>query len=173
MIPLLTSHHHSLRGFTQLLVYQVLFKMVTPLDADTSESVPLERRCFESLKLYLAENTDCVRLRESMEGFLDAFHPITSSAPSGIFSIRSKELEFECVPPSLLEKVITFLNDVKEDLRSSMAKDAATIKNESLVTLDNVSDTQVARDMSLDFQKKIILSDNDRRDSHLHSFIGI
>ncbi|RZC48081.1 hypothetical protein C5167_041028 [Papaver somniferum] len=171
MIPLLTSHHHSLRGFTQLLVYQVVFKMVTPLDSDTSESAPLERRCFENLKLYLAENTDCVRLRESMEGFLDAFHPITSSAPSGIFSIRSKELEFECVPPSLLEKVITFLNDVREDLRSSMAKDAAMIKNESLVTVENVNDTQVSRDMSLDFQKKISLSENERRDSHLNSFL--
>ncbi|KAI3973692.1 hypothetical protein MKX01_031112 [Papaver californicum] len=171
MIPLLTSHHHSLRGFTQLLVYQVLFKMVSPLESDTSESVTLERRCFENLKLYLAENTDCVRLRESMEGFLDAFHPITSSAPSGIFSIRSKELEFECVPPSLLEKVITFLNDVREDLRSSMAKDAATIKNESLVTAENVNDAQVSKDMSLDFQKKITLSENERQYSHLSSFL--
>ncbi|MCL7028571.1 hypothetical protein MKW94_000347 [Papaver nudicaule] len=171
MIPLLTSHHHSLRGFTQLLVYQVLFKMVSPLDSDASESVPLERRCFESLKLYLAENTDCVRLRESMEGFLDAFHPITSSAPSGIFSVRSKELEFECVPPSLLEKVITFLNDVREDLRSSMAKDAATIKNESLVTMENSNSRQVSRDLSLDFQKKITLSENERRDNHLNTFL--
>ncbi|CAL5421427.1 unnamed protein product [Camellia sinensis] len=38
-----------------------------------------------------------------MEGFLDAF----------------------------MEQVTAFLNDVREDLRCSMAKDAETIKNES------------------------------------------
>ncbi|OVA14952.1 tRNA/rRNA methyltransferase [Macleaya cordata] len=171
IIPLLTSHHHSLRGFTQLLVYQVLFKLIPPLDSNAPEIVPLEKKCFGDLKLYLAENSDCVRLRESMEGFLDAFDPIRSSAPSGVFTARGKELEFECVPTSLLEKVITFLNDVREELRCSMAKDAATIKNESLATGESCNGMLVSRDVSLDFQKKITLSQHERLDYHGDTFL--
>lgn len=42
-------------------------------------------------------------------------------------------MEFECVPICLTERVMNFLNDVREELRSSMAKDEATLTNESLM----------------------------------------
>lgn len=56
--------------------------------------------------------------------------------------------------------------DVRDDLRSSMAKDAETIKNESLLTnaqsntslTVNGNDTQLPKDLSFNFQKKITLN---------------
>lgn len=88
IIPFLTSHHHSLRGFTQvdyfcsdgqisyilfcsdwiphfillqLLVHYVLCKMWPTLVSDASKDASLEKKCFEDLKSYLAENVDCRR----------------------------------------------------------------------------------------------------------------
>ncbi|GAV92971.1 hypothetical protein CFOL_v3_36349, partial [Cephalotus follicularis] len=137
ILPLLTSHHHSLRGFTQLLVFQVLHKLLPRLDSGVSEIKPLEKRCFEDLKLYLAKNSDCMRLRASMEGYLDAYNPTSSVTPAGIFVNRVEHLEFECVPTSLMDQVLSFLNDAREDLRYSMTKDDVTIKNESFRISDD------------------------------------
>ncbi|XP_028956801.1 uncharacterized protein [Malus domestica] len=185
IFPLLTSHHHSLRGFAQLLVYQVLCKLFPPLDSRASGTMTLEKRCFEDLKSYLAKNYDCVRLRASMGGFLDAYSPSSSVTPAGIFINRVEALEFECVPVSLTEQVLNFLNDVREDLRSSMAKDAAAIKNESLRSDEDQnciaipsnanegnSHTQQPKDISLDFQKKITLSKHEKHDIAVNSFFG-
>ncbi|CAK9173318.1 unnamed protein product [Ilex paraguariensis] len=61
IIPLLTSHHHTLRGFTQLLVYQILHKLLPAMDSIPSETMSLEKRCFQDLKAYLAGNSDCAR----------------------------------------------------------------------------------------------------------------
>ncbi|KAA8525977.1 hypothetical protein F0562_007922 [Nyssa sinensis] len=185
IIPLLTSHHHSLRGFTQVLVYKVLCKLLPFQNSSASGIMPLERRCFEDLKSYLAKNSDCARLRASMEGYLDDFNPKDSITPAGIFTNRVEELEFECVPTSLMEQVITFLNDVREDLRCSMAKDAATIKNESLNSDEDLKRleisqnlikekllTAVPKDISLDFQKKVTFSKHERQDTDSSFFSG-
>ncbi|ONK73420.1 uncharacterized protein A4U43_C04F31310 [Asparagus officinalis] len=173
IIPFLTSHHHSLRGFTQLLVHYVLCKMWPALEPDTSNVAPLEKKCFEDLKSYLTENVDCRRLRTSMESFLDAFDPNTSVTPAGIFHARNEGSEFECAPISLMENVITFLDDVRDDLRNSIAMDAITIENEILTgpgsykNMLEVVDAhnergslQTPSDLSLDFQKKITLYEN-------------
>ncbi|KAL6985887.1 tRNA (guanosine(18)-2'-O)-methyltransferase [Sarracenia purpurea var. burkii] len=185
MIPLLTSHHHSLRGFTQLFVYQVLCKLLPPLDSSAYEIMPMEKRCFEDLKTYLAKNVDCARLRASMEHFLDAFNPKDSITPAGIFSSRVEELEFECVPTSLMEQVTAFLNDVREDLRCSMAKDAETIKNESFRINEDLKSVEISRnedkdkfqsqlpmDIPLDFQKKVIISKHNRQEAHTDILLG-
>ncbi|XAR70547.1 tRNA (guanosine(18)-2'-O)-methyltransferase [Bertholletia excelsa] len=178
IIPLLTSHHHSLRGFAQLLVYHVLWKLLPSLGSSAYEIMPLETRCFEDLKLYLAKNPDCARLRASMEGYLDAYDPKYSITPAGIFSNRVEELEFECVPISLMEQVTTFLNDVREDLRCSMAKDAVTIKNDSFRINENLKCMEISSNVDddkseamlpkdvllLDFQKKITISKHDRQE---------
>ncbi|KAK3029857.1 hypothetical protein RJ639_038291 [Escallonia herrerae] len=185
LTPLLTSHHHTLRGFTQLLVYQVLSKVLLPLDSSALGTMSLEKRCFVDLKSYLKDNSDCARLRESMEGYLDAFNPKTSITPAGIFTSRVEDLEFECVPTSLMERVIGFLNDVREDLRCSMAKDAASLKNEHL-NIDKdpmclkVSSkanekeliAQQPADISLDFQKKVTLSKHEIQDTSSGSLWG-
>ncbi|XP_072962129.1 uncharacterized protein [Typha angustifolia] len=167
IVPFLTSHHHSLRGFTQLLVHCVLSKLRPALKLHTSEVAPLERKCFEDLRTYLTENTDCARLRASMEGFLDFFDPNTSSTPVGVFSARVEGSDFECVPVSLMEQVIEFLNDVRDELRCSVARDAMAIKSENLAVPDEdkhdstdantVESLQISKDISLDFQKKITL----------------
>ncbi|XP_042490760.1 uncharacterized protein LOC122070638 isoform X2 [Macadamia integrifolia] len=185
IIPLLTSHHHSLRGFTQLLVHQVLCKLVPTLDSNVSEVVPLEKKCFQDLKSYLVKNPDCMRLRSSMEGLLEVFNPKTSSTPAGIFTARAEESEFECVPPTLMEQVIGFLNDVREDLRCSMAKDVVSIKNEGLTNGGNCNSmilsrdadeeilhAQVSRDLALDFQKKVTLSKHEKQDTEGTYFLG-
>lgn len=153
IIPFLTSHHHSLRSFTQLLVHCVLSKLWPILQLENSEDPFIERRCFQDLKKYLAENTDCARLRVSIEGFLDVFDPNTSGTPSGIFTARPESSGFECVPMSVLERVNDFLNDVREELRHSMIKDSVTIKNEDLAVGKHEMEKIIA---SQDFQKKII-----------------
>ncbi|XP_068650315.1 uncharacterized protein [Aristolochia californica] len=172
IIPFLTSHHHSLRAFTQLLVHQVLSKLLPVLDLKNSEAKSLEKSCLMDLKSYLAQNPDCTRLRTSMEGFLDQFNPKTSATPSGIFTAKD-ETAFECVPTSLVDHVNTFLNDVREDLRSSMSKDIMTIKNESIAAqatsqkkafsfkASGESSAQV--DLHLDFQKKITLNKHEKQ----------
>ncbi|KAK9155092.1 hypothetical protein Sjap_002572 [Stephania japonica] len=174
IVPLLTSHHHSLRCFTQLLIHRVLSKLKPAISSNNSESVTIEKRCFEDLERYLAENVDCVRVRAGMEGFLDTFDPKISISPAGIFAARDKVVEFECVPTSLMELVITFLNDVREDLRCTMQNNAATIKNEVLAIgesfnemevsqpPDQILHSQVPRDLSWDFQKKITLSKHEQ-----------
>ncbi|RLN39238.1 uncharacterized protein C2845_PM01G00170 [Panicum miliaceum] len=171
ILPFLTSHHHSLRGFTQLLVHSVLSRLWPTLHLETSEDLIFERRCFQELKDYLAENSDCVRLRVSIEGFLDVFDPNASGTPSGIFSARSEVSEFECVPVSVMERVIDFLNDVREDWRHAIAKDTVTIKNEGLTVEEHGNEDNSGESVSelsqpgcqdaLDFQKKI----TPRRDS--------
>nr|XP_043612363.1 uncharacterized protein LOC122584195 isoform X2 [Erigeron canadensis] len=173
IVPLLTSHHHSLRGFTQLLVYQVLSKLFPSINSAVHGLVSLESKCFVELKTYLEDNSDCARLRVSMEVHLDAFHPKKSIMPAGIFSNRVDDIEFECAHVSLLERVIDFLNDVRKDLRSSMAKDAAQLKNEQIHTPDSDSNSVVKEEtfatmqneMSLDFQKKVIISNHETQDS--------
>ncbi|XP_022735884.1 uncharacterized protein LOC111289259 isoform X8 [Durio zibethinus] len=185
ILPLLTSHHHSLRGFTQILLHQVFCKIFPPMNPRSSETVPLEKRCFEDLKLYLAKNSDCMRLRASMEGYLDAYNPKTSVAPAGIFVSRVEELEFECVPTSLMDQVLTFLNDVREDLRCSMAKDTVTIKNESLnmgespgsiekqsTACEEKLFTELPKDAHLDFQKKITFPKHEKQDMDSSSLLG-
>ncbi|CAL5345209.1 unnamed protein product [Camellia sinensis] len=124
-------------------------------------------------------------LRASMEGFLDAFNPKDSVTPAGIFSNRVEELQFECVPTSLMEQVTAFLNDVREDLRCSMAKDAETIKNESLsinkdpkcVELSINADkdklqAQLPKDIPLDFQKKVIIAKHEKQEANSDIFLG-
>ncbi|KAF8027338.1 hypothetical protein BT93_E0286 [Corymbia citriodora subsp. variegata] len=186
IIPLLTSHHHSLRGFTQLLVYKVLQKFFPPADHGASEYVPLEKKCFKDLQEYLTNNQDCARLRSSMEGYLDAYDPKVSATPSGIFVNRVEELEFECVPTSLMEQVLHFLNDVRGDLRCSMAKDLVAIKNESL-RIDEDSNRQEVLsstnsepflgqspgDALTNFQKKFTLAKHEKQDPLLSSFLGL
>lgn len=169
----------------QLLVYQVLCKLIPALDPNKAEVAPLEKKCFIDLKAYLAENSDCMRLRASMQGIIDGFDPNTSATPTGIFTARNEELDFECVLTSLMEQVIAFLNDAREDLRSSMAKDVVTIKNESLTVgktcmymeSSHMADEgtlrkQTCQDVALDFQKKVTLNKHERPDTEACSSIG-
>ncbi|CAN8324989.1 unnamed protein product [Cochlearia groenlandica] len=180
IIPLLTSHHHSLRGFTQLLVHRVLFRMFPPMESASSQTISLEKLSFENLKSYLDKNPDCSRLRSSMEGYLDAYNPSTSSTPAGVFVNRVEESEFECVPTCLMDNVLSFLNDVREDLRASMAKDIVTIKNESFkieeepnrrLISSTTEEDRLSEPSSLDFQKKIILSKHEKQDASSTSVI--
>ncbi|KAJ0644526.1 putative tRNA (guanosine(18)-2'-O)-methyltransferase [Helianthus annuus] len=176
IVPLLTSHHHSLRGFTQLLVYQVLSKLLPSINSYANGTLPLEKRCFMELKSYLEVNSDCARLRVSMEVHLDAFDPNKSITPAGIFSNRVDDIEFECAHVSLLERVIDFLNDVRKDLRYSMAQDAAQLKSEQMHMQDPESTSQLKEettakmknDLSLDFQKKVVISKHEKQDSHFN-----
>lgn len=170
IIPLLTSHHHTLRGFAQLLVHQLLQKLFHARNSDSSVIMSIETKCLMDLESYLMCNPDCARLRASMEGYLDAFDPDISVTPAGIFTNRVEESEFECVSKSLMDQVINFLNDARDGLRSSMAKDAATIKNECLQMNDCTNHIGISRnadkekspihgpdDVTLDFQKKFTL----------------
>ncbi|XP_073307956.1 uncharacterized protein [Primulina huaijiensis] len=177
IIPLLTSHHHTLRGFTQILVFQVLQKLLPDSDSGAFAEMSLEKKCFVDLRSYLANNLDCARLRSSMEGYLDEFNPTKSVSPHGIFANRVEEDEFECVPTTLMDRVIHFLNETREDLRSSMATDAAAIKNESLCMDEDPKASEILdsrgilptfqkpKELLLDFQKKITFSKHELQHS--------
>ncbi|QCD81368.1 tRNA guanine-N1--methyltransferase [Vigna unguiculata] len=157
-----------------LLVYQILHKLFPSLNYGPSEMAPLEKRCFADLKTYLAGNSDCARLRTSMEGYLDAYDPKSSVTPAGIFINRVEEDDFECVPTSLMEQVLKFLSDAREDLRCSMAKDVVTIRNEALnfsgytnstENLSGFTEGTVPVDISSDFQKKVTFAKHDKGDN--------
>lgn len=191
LLPFLTSHHHSLRGFSQILVYRVLRKFLNIIQSPMQmehQNFPLEKKCLQSLIAYLEGNADCTRLRSSVEKHLDVFDPVASTTPRGIFCFKngntdpSTELPFECVPVSIVEHVIDFLNEVRGELRVAMEEDAVNLKNEefrSIINHDNpYSDIQEGNaklsktsgtdssfimdgfsgsiDDSLDFQKKIL-----------------
>ncbi|KAG9452528.1 hypothetical protein H6P81_005432 [Aristolochia fimbriata] len=182
IIPFLTSHHHSLRAFTQLLVHLVLSKLVPSLDQENSEAKSLEKSWLMDLRSYLLQNPDCMRLRASMEGILDQFNPKISATPTGIFTVKDEERTFECVPTSLMDHVNTFLNDVREDLRSSMAKDAMTIKNENIATQTTFQEkpfpftangeSLAQGDLHLDFQKKIRLNKHEMQSADTGHLLG-
>lgn len=191
LLPFLTSHHHSLRGFSQILVYRVLRKFLnitqSPMQME-HQNITLEKKCLQSLIAYLEGNADCARLRSSVEKHLDLFDPVASATPRGIFCFKngdtdpSIELPFECVPVSIVEHVIDFLNEVRGELRVAMEEDAVNLKNEELRSTTNrdnpYSDMQEGNsklskitgsdsscimdvfsgsiDDSLDFQKKIL-----------------
>ncbi|XP_031502513.1 uncharacterized protein LOC116265767 isoform X2 [Nymphaea colorata] len=160
VITFLTAHHHSLRGFTQILVYRVLDKLLPACDTTVSEVVSLERRCLNAIKIYLHENADCRRLRSSMQGFLDAFDPNLAATPEGIFTSKDEDIEFECVPTSLMDQVNDFLNDARGDLRMSMANDEMTLKNEDLAVQQSdqmLSAPGHPKDKTFNFQKKATL----------------
>ncbi|KAG6405349.1 hypothetical protein SASPL_132938 [Salvia splendens] len=183
IVPLLTSHHHTLRGFTQILLYHVLEKMFPDSNPAACSSMSLEGRCFVDLRYYLEHNSDCTRLRASMDSYLDSFDPIKSVSPAGIFTNRVEEQEFECVPATLMDRVIDFLNETREDLRSSMAKDAAAIQSESIhiderpkcpETLDSNgghSTNQLGKELLYDFQRKISLSKNEKLETGSATFL--
>ncbi|KAL1536422.1 tRNA (guanosine(18)-2'-O)-methyltransferase [Salvia divinorum] len=183
IFPLLTSHHHTLRGFTQILLYHVLEKMFPDSNPAACSSMSLEGRCFVDLRYYLEHNSDCTRLRPSMDSYLDSFDPIKSVSPAGIFTNRVEEQEFECVPATLMDGVIDFLNETREDLRSSMAKDAAAIQSESIYidehpkcpeTLDSNgghSTNQLGKELLYDFQRKISLSKNEKLETGSAAFL--
>ncbi|KAL8528968.1 hypothetical protein ACS0TY_006437 [Phlomoides rotata] len=175
IVPLLTSHHHSLRGFTQVLVYHVLERLSPNSNLITSVCQSLEERCFVDLRYYLAHNTDCAKLRASMDNHLGSFDPVESVLPAKIFANRLEGQEFECVPTTLMDRVIDFLNDTRENLRSSMTKDAAAITNEGihidegpkcdeiLNSIKGQSAIQIENELLYDFQRKISFSKNEQQ----------
>jgi tRNA guanosine-2'-O-methyltransferase len=77
------------------------------------------------------------------------------------------------------------LQDAREDLRCSMARDVVTIKNES-IRIDEDPDcmepsynakeekllSQLPKDACLDFQKKVTLSKHEKKDNDASSFFG-
>lgn len=63
------------------------------------------------------------------------------------------------------------MQDAREDLRCSMAKDVVTIKNEGLKIDEDVNcmrtmiDAQLHKDTPFDFQKKLTLSKHEKQDT--------
>lgn len=70
------------------------------------------------------------------------------------------------------------MQDVREDLRCSMAKDVVTINNESLKNGEDgncrqtVIDSQLPKETSFDFQKKLTLSKHEKQDTDSSSVLG-
>jgi len=129
----------------QILVYRVLRKFLNIIQSPMQmehQNFPLEKECLQSLIAYLEGNVDCTRLRSSVEKHLDVFDPDASMTPRGIFCFKNGDTDpsTECVPVSMVEHVIDFLNEVRGELWVSMEEDVVNLKNEefrSIINHDN------------------------------------
>ncbi|RWW12313.1 hypothetical protein GW17_00024025, partial [Ensete ventricosum] len=132
--------------------------------------LPLFSHFFFPLFLFLLQSITDGRNRSPMAK-IDHRRSISVVPPGSGRSVYQYHVrlgsEFECVPVSLMEQVMDFLNGVREDLRYSIAKDSMIIKNESLTNNgkgmakrpDGNAEEHHAtmKDINLDFQKKITL----------------
>ncbi|KAI5079464.1 hypothetical protein GOP47_0004943 [Adiantum capillus-veneris] len=174
VMPYLTTHHHPLRSFSQILMHEVFHKILklSPRCGGQQEDgcCSLENKCLQSIVSYLDGNVDCRRIRVSVGKFLSMFDPRSAATPRGIFSIHnggeedpSKPLDdipFECAPVALMDQVSSFLNEAREDLRQSMAADANTLHTEEMAVHHNGAagggrGSTCLADGSSDFQRKM------------------
>ncbi|KAK3262892.1 hypothetical protein CYMTET_28280 [Cymbomonas tetramitiformis] len=141
--PWLTAHHHSLRGFAQVMVHGLLkdFPPHSPawsqrIQAPGAGEVEMSAdvRYLACLYEFLEENTDCSKIREVVEKQLEWCDPAEACTPQGILchdvglSSTSSgvgepvELPFEGAPTPLLDRVASFLFETRQNLRSTMAE---------------------------------------------------
>ncbi|XP_002961961.2 uncharacterized protein LOC9630109 isoform X1 [Selaginella moellendorffii] len=153
VLPHMTSHHHNLRTFTQVLFFHVF--SIYRNNPVLSENLGLS--CLTKISSYLEMNTDCTRLRESVDQFLFKLEPSAASKPRGLFCNTAddgtKILEdrpFECVPVAVLDKVAELLKETREELRGSMAANAVYL-NFGDEKIDDKIETNRG-----DYQKKVI-----------------
>lgn len=140
VLPTMTSHHHNLRSFSQVLLFHVLSQFPSySLSSSTVESVSsvFDSNCLQVLKKYLEVNEDCAKVREGIDRYLQDFNPFLATTPRGMFGISDDgvldpskmvdNLPFECVPLAVYERVSYFLKDAREILREGMAADSAIL----------------------------------------------
>ncbi|KAL3677602.1 hypothetical protein R1sor_027550 [Riccia sorocarpa] len=137
ILPFMTSHHHNLRSFTQVLIYRILSQF--PLSVGAGKASQEGVQCLQSITDYLDGNADCSRMRVFVEKHLNTFDPVTSTTPRGVFGSRYGEVDtaksaedhpFECAPVAVLDQVASFLSEAREELRESMAADAMALSAE-------------------------------------------
>ncbi|KAG6543303.1 hypothetical protein Mapa_015217 [Marchantia paleacea] len=134
ILPFMTSHHHNLRSFTQVvLIFRIIRQFLT---STISSNCKEEDLCLRSIAGYLEGNVDCSRMRTFVEKHLDAYDPLSSTTPRGIFCSRFGEVDttksaedhpFECAPVAVLDQVALFLNEARDELRESMAADIVAL----------------------------------------------
>ncbi|KAL2636392.1 hypothetical protein R1flu_007871 [Riccia fluitans] len=134
ILPFMTSHHHNLRSFTQVLIYRILSQFRPGVG--TAKTSQEGQQCLHAIASYLEGNADCSRMRAFVEKHLDTFDPVSSTTPRGIFGSRYGEVDttksaedhpFECATIAVLDQVGLFLNEAREELRESMAADAMAL----------------------------------------------
>eukprot|EP00850_Spirogloea_muscicola_P013167 SM000088S23708 [mRNA] locus=s88:254230:265415:+ [translate_table: standard] len=151
VLPSMTSHHHNLRSFTQILLFRVLSQLP---EVTQQGAKALDSHILHSLFKYLENNKDCSRLRVSVNAYLDRFDPIEAATPRGMFTTGSEgeqdpfhpagNLPFECMPVAVYDRVAHFLKDARESLRKCMAEDSAQLDLEAVTS----SAHQAAREAS-------------------------
>ncbi|CAM6117416.1 unnamed protein product [Calypogeia fissa] len=140
ILPFMTSHHHSLRSFTQVLTYKILHRFSkSECLFDINQGTFGEGQCLRAISNYLEGNADCTRMRISIEKHVDAFDPLSMTKPRGLFCSNNRDLDpsptaedqpFECVPVAILDQVAHFLTGAREELREAMAADAIALNAE-------------------------------------------
>ncbi|GAQ91336.1 hypothetical protein KFL_007680030 [Klebsormidium nitens] len=149
-LPYLTSHHHNLRTFTQVLVHRILTRFGPSL-LGTSENEYLTR-----IAAYLEHNIDCHRVRVSVDRAWAQFDPQTSVTPRGIFCPSASlddalsELPFECVPGALYDRVSFFIKEQRDALRAETAADMSALDVESAARSDRPSRSGDSADVAAD-----------------------
>eukprot|EP00850_Spirogloea_muscicola_P012328 SM000079S22446 [mRNA] locus=s79:184349:195635:- [translate_table: standard] len=127
VLPSMTSHHHNLRSFTQILLFRVLSQLPEVTQQGAKEA--LDSHILHSLFDYLKNNKDCSRLRVSVNNYLDKFDPMEAATPRGMFTTGSEgeqdpfhqagNLPFECMPVAVYDRVAHFLKLDLEAVTSS------------------------------------------------------
>lgn len=169
VMPYFTTHHHPLRSFSQILMYEVLHKILKSQADWADHKYSLEKKCLQSIVSYLDGNIECKRIRVAVEKFISSFDPNMAATPRGIFSIHKEgeddpskpldDIPFECAPIALMDEVSYFLNEAREDLRQSMTADAISLQSEEMyenIKKEEISNQpRTSQDGPSDFQRKI------------------
>lgn len=107
------------------------------------QNISLEKKGLQFVISYLEGNVVFTRLRSSTKKHLGLFDHVASKTPWGIFCFKngdidpSIQLPFECVPVSVVEHVINFINELRGELWVAMEEDVINIKNKELRRMTN------------------------------------
>ncbi|KAJ7549851.1 hypothetical protein O6H91_07G072000 [Diphasiastrum complanatum] len=154
IFPYITTHHHNLRSFSQVIIHEVLnrFAITKPYFRESYEgSLNLEQKCLQSMGAYLEGNSDCTRIRTSVEKFLNVLDPLATATPRGIFCNQfgeadpttTSKIPFECAPTSMLDQIGQFLNEARDGLRESMTADSLTLSAQEYAECSKLTQHQL------------------------------
>ncbi|KAG0583785.1 hypothetical protein KC19_3G162900 [Ceratodon purpureus] len=125
IFPYMTTNHQSSDAYTQVLVYHIFQRWINGLERISSGPAEcvitdhscIDRLCLQSFATYMEANADCMRLKPSVELYLDTFDPVFATTPQGVFCKQGQDYQSETndvlidrVSVAVLHRIFRFLN---------------------------------------------------------------
>lgn len=92
-----------------------------PAECVITDQSCIDRLCLQSLATYMEANADCMRLKPSVEVYLDTFDPVFATNPHGVFCeqrqdypAETNDVPIDRVPVSVLHQIFRFLNNSRK-----------------------------------------------------------